>query len=108
MSEYKSITHFDPVGKIIETTTVSTDGDQVRVERVQNCDQIIDAVKAARDLPRMKTMRHVASIPLTVWMQWMTEAGIKPGTDSTDKQMKEVVRRKLKSGEFDKLKVHGY
>ena len=69
---------------------------------------VIDAVKDARDIRKGDKMRHVGSIPLTVYFQWMQEAGIQPGHPDTQKQMQEVVRRKLQSSDNQKFLVHGY
>lgn len=107
MPDLNDITDLDFAGKMVERTIVEPDG-TVHIRKTQRCDPILEAVAAARDLPKGNRMRHVASIPLVVYYQWAREAGIPFGTQDFDKQMREVVRKKLADGSHDRLKVHGF
>ena len=108
MPDLNEITDLDFQNRITERTKVSTDGRQVRVERTQRCDPVIEAVKAARDLPQHRHMRHAASIPLVLYHKWMIEAGIRPGEPDTTHKMNEVIKRKIASNEYARLMVHGF
>ncbi len=107
MSDYRSTTGFDLTNRTREDTIVDSDGN-VRVETVQNCDPIIAAVAAARDLPVNPSIRYVGSIPLVLYTQWMREAGIKPSQPDATKMMMEVIKKKLMSGEYHKLVAGGF
>lgn len=108
MPDLNDITDLDFQNRITERTKVSADGRQVRVERTQRCDPIIEAVAAARELPKTRDMRHAASIPLVLYHKWMIEAGIRPGEADTTKKMTEVIKRKIASNEYARLMVHGF
>lgn len=108
MAEYKSITDWRQADQIAESTIVSSDGREVRVERRQRCDDILEAAHAARDLPKLKHMRHSATVPLVLYHKWMVEAGIRPGDPATSRQMVEVIKRKVQTNEYNRLLIHGF
>lgn len=51
---------------------------------------------------RLGDSRCVGLLPMKLWAEWAKEAGVSPGDTHA---MKEVVRRKMNSGEFAKLRV---
>lgn len=99
---------FDRHSRTREEMIISTDGRQVHVKRTQDCAPIIDAVKDARDLPKLKNMRYVGTVPLTLYVQWAQEAGVELGREDSDAKMREIVRRKFSTDEYRHLKVGGF
>ena len=79
----------------------------VRVVKTQNCDNILAAIKEAPDVFRKNTgpngARYAGSVPLLVAGQWARECGAAVGT----KEFLAYARKKLMSGEYNKLIVHG-
>ena len=63
----------------------------------------LDRVKAIQDMNGgvMGESRLAGEIPMHIVEMWAKEAGIKWG----DPAMKDVIKRKLLSGDFDKLRV---
>lgn len=52
------------------------DGDKLHVNRVQDCEPIIEAVKAIREQQVSKEMRHVARIPSVIVEAYINRVGI--------------------------------
>lgn len=52
------------------------DGGTLKVNRVQDCEPIIESVKILRDLTPSKEMRHVARIPAVIVEKYCNLAGI--------------------------------
>jgi hypothetical protein len=73
------------------------------VQRQFNNDAYIERVKAIQDLNGgiLGESRLAGEIPLHIVETWAKEAGIK----WDDPAMKEVIKRKLLSGDFDKFRV---
>jgi hypothetical protein len=78
---------------------VTKDG-VVTITKTQDAQPMFDAIRAAKDLPKNPTMRYVGSIPLLLGQQWAKECGAAIGT----KQWREYAHKKLKSGDFSKLR----
>lgn len=78
------------------------------IQYAQDVERILDRNKAKQAAPDTdKTLRHVASIPITVIYQWMTEDGLKAGQffrwGREEKQR--YLRKKLNSSEWQWLKT---
>lgn len=73
------------------------------VQKQFNNDAYIERVKAIQELNGgiLGESRLAGEIPLHIVEMWAKEAGIK----WDDPAMKEVVKRKLLSGDFDKFRV---
>jgi hypothetical protein len=78
---------------------VSKDG-VVTIKKTQDAQPMFDAIRAAKDLPKNPTMRYIGSIPLLVGQKWARECGAAIGT----KEWRAYAHKKLKSGEFSKLR----
>lgn len=89
-----------------ERWEIPEDGSYVRITTVQDCDPVIDAVAAARDLPKGKEdgLRYVGSIPLVLADIWAKECGAYPGT----KEFGEYAKRKLQDIDNRKLLVNRF
>lgn len=87
------------------TTKLHHDGDKVHIQRVQNCQPILDSAAALRSdgLTGTRDFRHVGRIPSAVLEMWLNEEGV---AFSNTEAVKEVIRKKLQSGDFSKLRVH--
>jgi hypothetical protein len=87
------------------TTKLHHDGDKVRIQRVQDCQPILDSAAALRSngLTGTRDFRHVGRIPFAVLEMWLNEEGV---AFSDTEAVKEVLRKKLQSGDFSKLRVH--
>jgi hypothetical protein len=107
MADLNEITELDYLNRVTERMIVSDDG-EVHVKRTQRCDPVLEAVHAARDLPKGSKMRHAASVPLVLYHKWMIEAGIRPGEADTTRKMTEVIKKKIASNEYARLMVHGF
>ncbi len=83
----------------VREQVVSKDG-VVTITKTQDAQPMFDAIRAVKDLPKNPTMRYVGSIPLILGQQWARECGAAIGT----KQWREYAHKKLKSGEFSKLR----
>jgi hypothetical protein len=88
-----------PVLLGVQEKVVTQDG-LVRIVKTQNAEPMFDAIKAAKDLPKNPTMRYVGSIPMILGQKWARECGFAIGT----KGWREYAHKKLKSGEFSKLR----
>lgn len=86
------------------TTKLHHDGDKVHVQRAQECQPILDSAAALRSngLTGTSDFRHVGRIPAAVLEMWLNEAGV---AFSDTEAVKEVIRKKLQSGDFAKLRV---
>ena len=73
-------------------------------QRVQAVDPYIERARLARDAPAqpMSDSWHVASVPMWLVNEWLKEAGV--SWDDTV-AAKDVVRRKLMSGEAAAFRV---
>lgn len=87
------------------TTKLHHDGDKVHVQRAQDCQPILDSAAALRSnvLTGTSDFRHVGRIPSAVLEMWLNEEGV---ALSDTEAVKEVIRKKLQSGDFSKLRVH--
>jgi len=87
---------------ILEETFL--DGDDMHVRRSQDVEPILDENKRLMTLndgyTRDRSMRRVASIPMTVVEQWMKE-----GINIFDKNDAQAVRRKLNSADYRYLRT---
>lgn len=86
-------------------TKLHHDGDRVHIERAQNCQAILDSAAELRSNELLGTadFRHVGRIPMGLLETWLQEAGV---SYSDSEAVKEVIRKKLQSGEFAKLRIH--
>lgn len=83
-------TWFDDEGKLIRKVTF-------------DAEPVIESVKARKSDGAPSDKWHVGRIPVALMDQWRREAGLRP--DQLD-ELREVVRKKLISGEFNKLRPH--
>ena len=91
-------------------TTLNTswhvEDDNVVVRRTQDVQDILDWNKE-RNIDghnRKSDMRLVGTIPFVVVEIWLKESGLKLGSQ----EFAEYVKKKLMSGEFNKLIANGY
>ena len=79
------------------------DGDKIIVQKTYDNTPVLERVAAAKQLNGgiVGENRFVGSVPLHLLGQWAKEAGIK----WDDPAMKDVLKRKLMSGEFAKLRA---
>ena len=86
------------------TTKLHHDGNKVYVQRSQECQPILDSAAALRSngLTGTNDFWHVGRIPAAILEKWLNEAGI---AFSDTEAVKEVIRKKLQSGDFSKLRV---
>ena len=77
-------------------------GKTLVVESIYDNEPLLESVKALKDSGVGQTgdYRHVGRIPMYLLTQWLKEAGVHWGSQ----EAKEVIRRKMLSGEFDKLR----
>lgn len=79
------------------------DGDKIIVQKTYDNTDVLNRVAAAKELNGgvVGESRFVGSVPLHMLATWAKEAGIK----WDDPAMSEVLKRKLLSGEFAKLRA---
>jgi len=67
---------------------------------------VIESVPIVRDVgvTPMSDSKHVARIPPALATQWAQEAGIDFSTPDSWDKMREVIHRKILSGDFEKLR----
>lgn len=87
-------------------TRIKEEGDKVVINRSQDVQSILDYNKEKQIAGSVAggEMRHVGQVPFVVVEGWLRESGLKLGS----KEFAEYVKKKLMSGEFSKLLVHGY
>jgi|TARA_B110000503_G_C7011742_1_gene356004 hypothetical protein len=90
---------------ILNTQWLAEDG-KVVVKRSQDVSHILDFNKSKQSdgHNRKSDLRHVGQIPFVVAEQWMKECGCKLGSP----EYLEYVKKKLLSGDYNKLIIHGY
>ena len=90
--------------KIKEIVHHDDGGDTLTIERVYDSQPVLDSVKQIKDagLGQTGDKRLVGRIPLHIMAQWLKEAGI---SWSDHEAAKEVIKRKILSGDFSKLRV---
>lgn len=79
------------------------EGDRIVHHRTEDVEPMIDRARMLREAPQMPLSDSwlVGSVPLIVINQWAKEAGLK----WDDPALKDVIKRKLLSGEFSKFRV---
>lgn len=87
-------------------TTWSVEDDKIVVSRKQDVQEILDFNKEKQidGHNRKSDLRHVGQIPFVVVEMWLKESGLKLGS----REFTEYVKKKLLSGDYSKLVVHGY
>lgn len=87
-------------------TKIKEEDDKVVIARSQDVQSILDYNKEKQIAGTVAggEMRHVGQIPFVVVEQWLSESGLKLGS----KEFAEYVKKKLLSGNYSKLMVHGY
>jgi|GEM_PF-1162786 len=87
-------------------TSYKTEDDKLIINRSQDVSAILNFNKEKQidGHNRKSDMRHVGSLPFVVVEKWINESGLKIGSP----EFSEYVKRKLLSGEYSKLMVHGY
>lgn len=88
------------------STRIKEEDDKVVISRSQDVQAILDYNKEKQIAGTVAggEMRHVGQVPFVVVEAWLRESGLKLGS----KEFAEYVKKKLVSGEFSKLLVHGY
>jgi len=87
-------------------TTYHGEDDKLIVNRSQDVQDILDFNKE-RNIDghnKKSDMRLVGSIPFVVIEMWMQESGLKLGSQ----EFAEYVKKKLMSGDFNRLIANGY
>jgi hypothetical protein len=79
-------------------------GNTLVVEKIYDNEPYLDEVKAIKEagLGQTGEKRLVGRIPLHILSQWIKEAGLR--WDDHD-AVRDVIKRKMLSGDFDKLRV---
>lgn len=92
--------------KDVLQTRIKQEDDKVVVSRSQDVQAILDYNKEKQiaGTKAHSEMRHVGQIPFVVVEMWLRESGLKLGSQ----EFAEYVKKKLMSGEYSKLLVHGY
>jgi len=87
-------------------TKIKEEDNKVVISRTQDVQSILDYNKEKQIAGTVarSDMRHVGQIPFVVVEKWMSESGLKLGS----KEFAEYVKKKLLSGDYAKLLVHGY
>ena len=88
------------------STKYITEDDKLIINRSQDIQRILDFNKE-RNIEghnRKSDMRLAGSIPFVVVEMWIRESGLKLGSQ----EFAEYVKKKLMSGEFNKLIANGY
>ena len=88
------------------STKIKEEDGKVVISRAQNVQSILDYNKEKQIAGTVSggEMRHVGQVPFVVVEKWLKESGLKLGS----KEFAGYVKKKLLSGEFSKLLVHGY
>ena len=89
----------------VQTRILDEDG-KIIVNRTQDVQRILEWNKE-RNIEghnRKSDMRHVGSIPFVVVEMWMNECGAAFGSQ----ELNEYIKKKLMSGEYNKLIANGY
>ena len=92
--------------KDVLQTRIKQEDDKVVVSRSQDVQAILDYNKEKQiaGTKAHSEMRHVGQIPFVVVEMWLRESGLKLGSQ----EFAEYVKKKLMSGDYSKLIVHGY
>ena len=92
--------------KDVLQTRIKQEDDKVVVSRSQDVQAILDYNKEKQiaGTKAHSEMRHVGQIPFVVVEMWLRESGLKLGSQ----EFAQYVKKKLMSGEYSKLIVHGY
>lgn len=92
--------------KDVLQTRIKQEDDKVVVSRSQDVQAILDYNKEKQiaGTKAHSEMRHVGQIPFVVVEMWLRESGLKLGSQ----EFTEYVKKKLMSGDYSKLIVHGY
>ena len=87
-------------------TDYHTQDDKLIINRTQDVTAILDEVKSKGSQAHnaRSDMRHVGSVPFVLVEMWMKESGLRMGSP----EFAEYVKKKLLSGDYGKLIVHGY
>lgn len=87
-------------------TKIKEEDNKVVISRAQDVQAILDYNKEKQIAGTVarSDMRHVGQIPFVVVEKWMSESGLKLGS----KEFAEYVKKKLLSGDYAELLVHGY
>lgn len=89
----------------LRTQFVAED-DKIHVKRTQDVQKILDWNKETQIAGHSSgaEYRHVGTIPFVVIEMWLKESKLKLGS----REFQEYVKKKLLSGDFNKLIAHGY
>lgn len=92
--------------KDVLQTRIKQEDDKVIVSRSQDVQAILDYNKEKQiaGTKAHSEMRHVGQIPFVVVEMWLRESGLKLGSQ----EFAQYVKKKLMSGDYSKLIVHGY
>jgi hypothetical protein len=92
--------------KFKETVHYDSDGRTFTVQRQYDVNPTLEQAKIIRDSGAGVTgeNRLVGRIPMVMVDQWMKEAGV---AHNDNEARKEIIRKKMLSGDFDKFRVWG-
>lgn len=88
--------------KIREKVHHEDGGDRLVIESVYDNQPVFDEVDMLRKsgVGHTGDIRHVGRIPMYLLVSWLKEAGVEWGS----KEAKDIIRRKMLSGDFDKFR----
>lgn len=79
---------------------------RVTIRKTQNCEPVLDAIRAIRDLAPVKNANHqyIGSIPIIVAAQWAKTCGAAVGT----KEFMEYAKKQLMDSNYAYLRVRNF
>ncbi len=87
-------------------TKIKQEDNKVVVSRSQNIQEILDfnREKQIDGHNRNSEFRHVCGIPFVELEKWLHESGLQLGSQ----EFAQYIKKKIISGDYSKLMVHGY
>lgn len=78
--------------------------DTLHVIQKHDAQPVLDSVRLLKqaETPKLSENRHVGRVPFHIIEQWVKEAGV---SFDNYEAVREVIDRKLQSGEFNKLRI---
>lgn len=75
------------------------------IHKQEDVDPVLHAVRVARDAPGapMSDSWHIATLPTVLIEKWLNEEGLQL---SDREAVRDMIKRKLLSGEFNAFRVH--
>tara|TARA_R110000744_G_scaffold134534_1_gene243575 strand:- start:41 stop:322 length:282 start_codon:yes stop_codon:yes gene_type:complete len=88
------------------STKIKEEDNKVFISRSQDVQAILDynKEKQINGYNKNSEFRHVCGIPFVEVEKWLHESGLQLGS----KEFAEYIKKKIISGDYSKLMVHGY